>query len=118
MAKEQPLFSESLVAAADLSTKQFTYVKLDTNGKMAAAAEADIAYGILQDKPTSGQTGNVMRAGVSKVKCAAGNTKADRGGSDDNGLFKTNATNINGQLLEDSDAANGLATISFSCMGK
>lgn len=118
MAKEQPGFMESVVAGADLSALQYTYVKLDTSGHAVAADEADIPYGILQDKPLSGSPGNVMRMGVSKVKAAAGNTKADRGGGDDNGLFKVNATNINAQVLDDSDAANGICTVSFNCMGK
>ena len=37
MAKEQPGFSESVVAGADLSGAQFTYVKLNTSGQIVAA---------------------------------------------------------------------------------
>src|SRR5260370_42351032 len=118
MAKEQPGFMESVVAGADLSTAQFKYVKLNTSGQIVLALEADIAYGILQDKPKQNSAGNVMRMGVSKVITAAGTTKADRGGSDDNGLFKINASNINAMVYDDSDNANGIATVSFNCMGK
>ena len=55
-------------AAADLSAKQFRAVKMATGGKVDIFSGAtDVPIGILQNKPTSGQTAEVMVFGVSKV---------------------------------------------------
>ncbi len=116
MAKEQPLFIESCVAGADLRNDQYHYVTLGTDGLIVESNEADLPYGILQDKPNTGQAGAVMRCGVSKVQCAADSDYADRGGADDNGLFKVNATHANAIVIGEADGANGFATVSFNCM--
>jgi hypothetical protein len=70
MAWEQPLFSFSAKAAKNLSTSQHQVVRLttgDTLTVVSCAAVANVAIGVLQDKPTSGAEGNVMIAGISKV---------------------------------------------------
>lgn len=60
--------SISLVAAADLSAKQYHVVKPNSSGQAALANATDTAQiGILQDKPTSGVAGNVAVGGVSKA---------------------------------------------------
>jgi hypothetical protein len=46
----------TLVAAADLSAKQYHFVKLDNTGKAAAVtAITDVPVGVLQNAPTAGQ---------------------------------------------------------------
>lgn len=110
-------------AAADLSTKQFFFVKLDSSGNVALCSGAtDKPYGILQDKPSAAGMGCVVaRSGISKCSMAAANTQANVGGTDANGqfaayVFGTDTTKyICAEVVEDSDAANGLGSVSFSC---
>lgn len=61
----------SFEAAADLSAKQYYWVKLNTVGKIVLAEDGERAIGILQDCPESGEMGAVAVAGVSKLKSAA-----------------------------------------------
>lgn len=60
---------EAAVASADLSTKQYTLVKLTEAGELAAAGAGDIAC-VLQDKPKKGQVGTYAVSG--RTKCVAG----------------------------------------------
>jgi len=58
----------TLVAAADLSALQYTFVKLNSSGQAAAVTAAtDLPIGILQNAPTSGQEAEVLVAGGSKL---------------------------------------------------
>lgn len=59
---------ESAKAAADLSKKQFTLVKLNSSGELEAAGAGDVAY-VLQDKPTKGENGTYAVSG--RVKAVA-----------------------------------------------
>jgi len=71
MAWEQPLFNYSAITAKDLSSYQHQVVRLTTADQItfvSCAAVANVALGVLQDKPTSGMDGNVMILGISKVK--------------------------------------------------
>lgn len=70
MAYEQPLFVlAGLKAGADLSGKQFRFVKLDSSGDAVVCSGAtDIPIGVLQNKPTSGQAVEVMAIGISKIE--------------------------------------------------
>ena len=54
---------ETLEAAADLSAKQFYIVKISTTRTIDVADSAAVAYGVLQDKPKSGEDGNVAPCG-------------------------------------------------------
>lgn len=68
MAVEQPGFSFTLVAAADLSTHQFKAVVIDSAGKAALPGASGVAAaGILQNKPKAGEAATVNRAGISKA---------------------------------------------------
>lgn len=68
----------TLEAAADLSAKQFHFVKLDANGKAAiCAAATDVPIGVLQNKPTSGQAATIVVVGVSKVSSDAALNEGD-----------------------------------------
>jgi hypothetical protein len=58
----------TLVAGADLSAKQYTFVKLNSSGQaIACAAATDLPIGILQNAPTSGQEAEVLVSGGSKL---------------------------------------------------
>jgi len=62
----------TLVAGADLSTKQYTFVKLDSSGQAVAASGAtDIPVGVLQNAPTSGQEAEVLIVGGTKIVAGA-----------------------------------------------
>lgn len=67
MGFEIPVFSVTLEAAADLSTKQYLAIKVDTNGKAAVAAAGENAVGILQNVPEASQAATVMALGVSNA---------------------------------------------------
>ena len=64
MATQEVLTTITLIAAADLSAKQFFGVILDSAGKAALAGTAGQVIGILQNKPTSGQAAIVAISGV------------------------------------------------------
>ena len=53
-------------AGADLSTKQYYAVKLDSNGQVVVAGAGEAAIGILQNKPAAaGRAAQVRVSGVS-----------------------------------------------------
>lgn len=68
----------SYIAAEDLSSSQYKFVKLDTAGKVAACtARGEKSIGILQNKPKSGEVAQVRVAGVSKVQADAAIDEGD-----------------------------------------
>lgn len=86
MAYEEALKCISVPAGADLSTKQYYGVKLESGG-LAVAGEGDAAIGILQDKPAAaGRPGAVGIEGVSKVACGGTIAKGARFSFDSSGL--------------------------------
>jgi hypothetical protein len=57
-----------MTAAADLSTKQFYIVKLTAADAVnVTSATTDVATGVLQNKPKSGEAADVRRLGISQV---------------------------------------------------
>jgi hypothetical protein len=65
-------------ASADLSAKQYHFVKMSGNNTVTVcAAITDVPIGVLQNAPTSGQAAEVCLFGISKVVAdgtlAAGN---------------------------------------------
>lgn len=125
MAFEIPLFSDGgRPAAADLSAKQYYFVKLNSSGQVAAiTANTDKPYGILQNAPTSGQAAEVMLAGISKVSADADLAIADQIGASADGQAAayvpgTDTTKyIVGEVLTANTAAAGLVSVAFNCMG-
>lgn len=70
MAVEEMMVTRSVEASADLSTKQFYGMKIVTAGLATIAALADVAYGVLQDKPAAaGRVGMVCIRGRCPVQC-------------------------------------------------
>ena len=69
MAYESPQITlGTLTAAADLSSKQYHFVKLASATTVnVCTATTDRAIGILQNNPTSGQQAIVQIFGISKV---------------------------------------------------
>lgn len=125
MAYEIPGFKiGTLRAGADLSTKQFTFVKLNSSGQVVAVAAAtDIPIGILQNTPGSLAVADVMSNGISKL-VAGGSIPAgalvltDAAGKG-SAYTSPGAGTVSlslGQVLEGNTAANGLVTVAFNCL--
>ena len=82
MAYEIPGFTLGVLnATEDLSSYQFCFVHLTTDGGVAlttAGAMAESPLGILQNTPTSNQTCEIMvNHGVSKMICASQTSAGD-----------------------------------------
>ena len=68
MSTEQAIWRESFEAAEDLSDYQFHFVSLTSASKAQLLnAEDEVAIGILQNAPESGQAAEVMIVGKSKL---------------------------------------------------
>lgn len=121
MAFEERLRSETYVAAADLRTSQYRFVKLDTNGKaIAVAAITDLPVGILQNKPNTNEAATVALAGVSKIEASAAHAINDLIGVSTNGraLSGPAAGNyIAGRAISSSGAAGEYLSVQFSTEG-
>lgn len=84
----------SLLAPSDYSANQFLAMDADTTAagvKMVLqTSSGGRCLGILQDKPTSGQVGNIQTNGISKAVCgSAGATAGDDLMVDTAGKFTT-----------------------------
>jgi hypothetical protein len=107
---------ETMVAGADLSSSQWTFVKMNTTDRtVVAAGNADAAFGVLINNPESGNAATVVTHGRVIVEVGSGGLSAgDSVGVDANGEAVTAATSdvIVGIALEDA-AAGTRATIDF-----
>lgn len=120
---EIPGFKLTREAGADLSARQFHFVKLNSSGQIVTvAAVTDIPIGILQDNPAaSGRAGEVMVDGVSEVIAGAALTPGNLVGLDSTGraiaiVAGTATTQYTlGQVLIGCANAAERATILFSC---
>ena len=106
-----------LVAGADLSAKQFYFVKLTTAFTVdVCSAVTDIPIGILQNNPTSGQEAAVCVFGLTKVNSDAALSVGNIIGSAADGqaaayVAGTDTTKyLCGQVVQASTAAGGFAT--------
>lgn len=106
-----------LVAAADLDTRQFTAVQVNSSGQIAAVTgSAQVTFGILQDKPRAGQPANVMRSGVTKMVAGAAVTAGAEVMADATGRAITAATATNrviGIALETATAPNQIIAVAL-----
>lgn len=81
MATENELFNlPGMTADADLSAKQFFFVKQGTTAKRVGLADTDgeVVDGVLQNKPNAaGQPATVMALGITKVEAGETLTPGD-----------------------------------------
>ena len=112
----------TLVAGADLSTKQYTFVKLDSSGQaVAAAAATDIPVGVLQNAPTSGQEAEVLIVGGTKIVAGAAIGEGALVGTGSTGkavalVAGTDTTKyVVGTLLTESAADGNIVTAVVNC---
>jgi hypothetical protein len=112
MAVEQIISKWSAKAAADLSTKQYTLVKLGAGNTINVASAATDAAFVLIDKPKSGQYGTLALAGITKVVAGGSITAGQKLASNASGQAAVAATGnaVIGQALEDA-VAGDLVTI-------
>ncbi len=101
----------TLTAAADLSGKQYYFVKLASATTVnVCTAITDIPIGILQNDPTSGQSAVVRIFGISKVVAdgtlAAGNVIGTSADSQADAISRgtDNSVTILGQAVEAASA--------------
>lgn len=112
----------TLPAAADLSTKQFYFVKIDTSGQAAlCAAATDRPIGVLQNNPAAGEEAVITVVGGTKVVAGAsldegtliGTTAAGKAGAKVPGTDSTNY--VVGTVILASGADNEIATALVNC---
>ena len=112
----------TLVAAADLSALQYTFVKLNSSGQVVAAAAAtDIPIGVLQNAPTSGQEAEVLIVGGTKLVAGAAISEGALVGTSSTGkavalVAGTDTTKyVVGTLLTESGASGDVVTAVINC---
>lgn len=122
-ATEFPLLVLNYEAAADLSGKQYYFVKESAAGKVTVCAAAtDVPIGVLQNAPTSGQQARVMTLGVSKVSSDAALTLGLLIGTSADGQADAKAPGTDtteyvcGRVTRASGAAGGMAMALINCL--
>ena len=116
MATQGQQTRESMIAGADLSAKQFTFVKMNTTDRtVVSAGNGDAAFGVIINDPESGQAATVVTAGRVVVEVGTGGlTAGDEVGVDANGeAVSAAATDIIVGICVDGAAAGERATIDF-----
>lgn len=93
MAFEIPGFTLTLEAGANLTTKQYHGVTVNSSGRVVSAGNGADAIGVLQNKPNTGQAATIMVTGVSYIRVATGGlTAGDDVGMDADGAAVNAAT--------------------------
>lgn len=67
----EQVLCKSYIASADLSSYQYRFVKLASDTTIAICGAGEVPLGILQNDPESGEVGNVMILGISKLNASA-----------------------------------------------
>lgn len=126
MANTKDVLTESMKADADLSGKQFYFVKMTANPREVGVCSAttDRPIGVLQNKPdTAGKEALVMIIGRSKVNSDAALNEGDAIGpsADGQAVAKTQTTGgsstqmVGGTVIEASGAAGEMAVAVINC---
>jgi len=120
MATEQAIWRESFEAAESLADDQYRFVVLNSSGNVRRPdSEDEIAIGILQNAPASGEAADVMIIGKSKLVANAALTvgtfvkpeyvsAADAGKGDDAGTWWDTAR---GMVVEAAGAEDDLCSV-------
>jgi hypothetical protein len=111
----------SIPAGADLSAKQYTFVKISGTGVIAVAADTDVPIGVLLNDPASGETAAVAVSGVVKLKASAAITAGAVIGTAaaGTGVTRTVGTDttkyILGRAITAAGAAGDIITVAIDC---
>ena len=123
MAYELPGQVATFTAAADLSAKQYYFVKITADNTVnVCAAVTDIPIGVLQNAPASGEAASVMLYGISKVSAneaiAVGNNigTGDDGQADVVAAGTDTTVRLVGQALEAASAAGEIISCAINCI--
>lgn len=118
----QPLKLTGLTASADLSAKQYHFVKVSgVRTVTVCAAITDKPIGVLQNTPASGEAAEIVAVGVTKVSSDSAVTAGDLIGTSSDGQADTIAAGtdttvyVAGQALDSTNAAGGLVTALINC---
>ena len=126
MARELSRFSTTKPAGTSLTTKQYTFVKLNSSGQViACSATTDVPYGILQNAPGSLQPALVMRDGISRLVFGGSiATGANMLGTDGAGKGTLHAAGAGGTVAypvgfveEGVNVADLIGTVDIDCTG-
>jgi hypothetical protein len=116
------LYDDVLPAGADLSARQFRFVKKDAGTYVLCDNVVDMPAGVLQNKPALGEPCEVIKFGPTKVSTAAATTAGWLIGTDANGqaarkIPGTNTTHyVAGQALSATAAINQVAAAFINCV--
>lgn len=123
MAHQIPvLVDSSRTADADLSAKQYHWVKDTSTGIALCSGATDRPAGILQNAPLQGEAAEVMRLGISKAIAGAAIAAAAQVGTDAAGktgtkVAGTDTTNyVGGAAIEAATAGDQIITVTVNCL--
>lgn len=110
-------------AAADLSAKQYCFVKVTGALQVnAASVLGEHVLGVLQNKPTSGQSAEVMVDGITKVVAGAAIAAGARVMTDTNGnaitLGAVSGQKALGWALEAAAGAGEIVAVQLQALGQ
>lgn len=114
MAFETPGFLFTRPAAADLSSKQYYAVKIDSDGKVNAVASAGYDFdGVLQNDPSAaGRAAVIMKTGITKaIAGTGGSTRGSRAAISATGTFVLATTEMSVGIFLDTVSAAEVCTI-------
>lgn len=117
----QPLKDGQQLADADLRTSQYKFVKLTTTGVAVCAAVTDVPYGVLQNKPNTGQECEIVVVGITKVQADEALVKGNLLATSSDGQAQVvvpgteTTVYIVGQCLKAAGAAGRIATAVVNC---
>lgn len=115
----------NLLAASTMASNQFKCVKAHTTNNQftLCSVDGEVVLGVLQDKPASGESGDIMTIGVTKVTVGVGETlvAGQTWGTDSSGKAKTIEGTVTGADVGDyaagmvlqGAAAGELATVTI-----
>jgi len=123
MAYELPGQVATFTAAADLSAKQYYFVKITADNTVnVCAAVTDVPIGVLQNAPASGEAASVMLYGISKVSANEAIAVGSNIGTGDDGQADVVAAGTDttvrlvGQALEAASAAGEIISCAINCI--
>lgn len=97
-----------ILAGEDLSSYQYSAVKVNSSGALVRAGAGEFACGILQNAPASGALGIVRVAGISVMKAdGTGVTRGDKVSCAANGLGRSTAAAASGTAHVNTSDAGG-----------
>lgn len=111
----------SIPAGADLSAKQYTFVKISGTGVISVAAATDAPIGVLLNDPESGETAAVAVSGIVKLKASAAITAGATIGTTATGTAVTLAAGtdttkyIVGRAITAAGASGDIITVAVDC---